>query len=284
MICAACCQNSDYFVWPDTTRLAQPFDIGETIDTIYVVETANPNGVSTDCECGNGYIYSHFAQNVVQGSWQGFLANGTAASFGNPNLMTNCASASSTSCNLTLHSTDGQGENGWGSTLAILPGLSLQYSTGGSQQGTLPVPLSTATATGGSPPTDTGSFPSTTEGSAPTDTGSFPSITTTPQVIEMSTFSQFDNSSTPTFVETFSTPTFAKTFSIPTFAKTFTTPTATTPAVLGSSLSSTSPPAATQTANAASGLANPVKDKWTGTIASFSMIVILYQSWFLFFL
>ncbi|MCJ1359545.1 MAG: hypothetical protein MMC33_009547 [Icmadophila ericetorum] len=145
--CAVCCPNTDYFVYPGSNQLTTAFDVGDSIDCVYSAETGPPSGVSTDCECGNGYIYSHFANNVIYGGWESYLEYGTQASFGNPDLQTNCGNVTaSTNCNLTLHAADGQGQNGWGSDMAVLTGLSLVYTaTTGITVGTLPTSIVSST-------------------------------------------------------------------------------------------------------------------------------------------
>lgn len=191
--------------------------------------------------------------------WQGFLANGTQASFGNPDLKTNCASAPATTCNLTLHSADGLGANNYGSVLAIIPGLSLQYQAGGSEQGTQPVPSSAPTDTG-SP----GSFPTTTD----TSTSSQPDTTSAATLVGSFTAG---TSNTPGFV-TSSSASSSATLSIPVTFE------------VATSSSTSSASAATQTTNAASGLTNPINYESAGTLAALFMAVVLYQSWFVFYL
>ena len=192
--------------------------------------------------------------------WQGFLANGTQASFGNPDLKTNCASAPATTCNLTLHSTDGLGANNYGSVLAIIPGLSLQYQAGGSEQGTQPVPSSA--------PTDTGS------------PGSFPTTTT-----DMSASSQPDTTSAATLAGSFTagasnTPGFVTSSS----ASSIITSSIPVTVVVATSSTTSSASVAAQTTNAASGLTNPISYESAGTITALVMAVVLYQSWFVFYL
>ena len=129
--------------------------------------------------------------------WQSYLEWGTQASFGNPDLITNCGSANtSTTCNLTLHAMDGQGIKGWGSEMAVLTGLSLVYTAvTGVEVGTLPTSIATTTSAGIggiATPTLTSSNvavqtpTSSNNGPVPTPTSTSPSTSTSPAVTSTS--------------------------------------------------------------------------------------------------
>ncbi|MCJ1359544.1 MAG: Mucin-2 [Icmadophila ericetorum] len=162
----------DEFIWPDASRLASGkyFDIGDTIDTIYLAETATPIGVSTNCTCNNGYIYNYIVRTVTFGATPyggaGYV-NGTQATFGNPDLVTNC-NGLSTTCILVLHADDGLGVDGWGTALATTSSFLLEYYSNGSEQGEQPLPV--AASSSPSSPTTILSSPSSTTVNPPPGT------------------------------------------------------------------------------------------------------------------
>ncbi|KAE9372704.1 hypothetical protein N431DRAFT_545249 [Stipitochalara longipes BDJ] len=131
----------NYFVWPNSTTLGTTFGSTDTIDAIFITNQS-PAYVSSNCSC-NGFksyfTYATPSTTFTFGAWEKYSANGTQVLFDTTIDRTCSGTGPSNECFLTLHNDDGFGYNGWGTPIATVGYLMVDFNGRGTEEGILPV-------------------------------------------------------------------------------------------------------------------------------------------------
>ncbi|KAN0102207.1 hypothetical protein V8E51_012717 [Hyaloscypha variabilis] len=132
----------NYFVWPNSTTLGTTFESADTIDAIFITNHS-PAYVSSNCSCNGFKSYFTFATpstSFTFGAWESYSANGTQVLFDTTIDRTCSGTGPSNECFLTLHNNDGFGYNGWGTPIATVGYLMVNFDVHpGTEEGILPV-------------------------------------------------------------------------------------------------------------------------------------------------